>query len=84
MIGKFTFLKKQKRRWQCNVYINKTDWGSHPTLEYIAHTVLAYPHNYALRIMHYELPNYRGFSVLYQIFVRFAEMFAAEEASVGG
>lgn len=44
---------------------------------------LDYPHNYALRIMHYELPNYWGFSVLYQIFVSFAEMVTAEKATVG-
>jgi hypothetical protein len=40
--------------------------------------------NYELRITNYESPHDWGFSVLYQIFVRFAEMFAAEEASVGG
>jgi hypothetical protein len=34
--------------------------------------------------MNYPSPHDWGFSVLYQIFVRFAEMFAAEEASVGG
>ena len=84
MIGKFTFLKNQKRRWQCNVYINKTDLGSHPTLEYLEHTALACSHNYELRITNYESPHDWCFSVLYQIFVRFAEMFAAEEASVGG
>ena len=37
-----------------------------------------------LRIMHYELPNYRIFTVLYQIFVSFAEMVTAEKATVGG
>ena len=45
---------------------------------------LDYPHNYALCIMNYPSPHDRIFTVLYQIFVRFAEMFAAEEASVGG
>ena len=45
---------------------------------------LDYPHNYALRIMHYELPNYRVFTVLYQVFVSFAEMVTAEKATVGG
>ena len=54
---------------------------------------MEYPHicwiiptimNYELWIVNYELPHDRIFAVLYQVFVSFAEMVAAEKATVGG